>query len=68
MEKQYALRYNGVVFHTQSKPPKLIQLGSGEILEWHNTRKEEGRDIADYRDASIEKFSYIHNTDIEAAL
>lgn len=65
---EYKLRFEGTIFHTMpGLPPKLLKLGSGEILEWRNTvdnpNNRNGR-IAEYKEAFIADFGYIHNSDM----
>lgn len=74
MRETYRLSYRGVIFHSWTsragdmKPPKLIKLGSGEILEWHSTAFDPeipggyGR-IAEYRDAEIYELNYLHTSE-----
>jgi hypothetical protein len=66
----YGLSFNGTIFHSTDHPPKLVRLGSGEILQWVNTKHDlsNKRKLAIYEIAKIDDYKYIHNSDLENAL
>jgi len=63
MEKNYILEYEGQKFGTSPNPPKLIRLGSGEILQWRNTLHPKipmsAAPIAVYKNAEIKDYSFM---------
>lgn len=65
--KLYKLKFEptGQVFHSAYDPPKLIRLGSGQIIQWTTTCRIDKEDYAVYNFADIEDYTYIHLSDME---